>query len=88
MLIFQIKRIISSEKWFNYVVPLFFLEMPKIWVDRTMLNREKKEDGLTCRLPQILRPSLRAFFFFFLMKAQPIATLIAAAITKATGKLR
>ena len=27
-------------------------------------------------------------FFFFLMKAQPIATLIAAAITKATGKLR
>ena len=25
MLIFQIKRIISSEKWFNYVVPFFFL---------------------------------------------------------------
>ena len=24
MLIFQIKRIISSEKWFNYVVTLFF----------------------------------------------------------------
>ena len=24
MLIFQIKRIISSEKWFNYVVPFFF----------------------------------------------------------------
>ena len=22
--IFQIKRIISSEKWFNYVVPFFF----------------------------------------------------------------
>ena len=64
----------------------FFLEMPKIWVYRTMLNGEKKQDGLTCRLPQILRPSLRAFFF--LMKAQPIATLIAATITKATGKLR
>ena len=24
MLVFQIKRIISSEKWFNYVVTLFF----------------------------------------------------------------
>ena len=24
MLIFQIKRIISSEKWFNYVVTFFF----------------------------------------------------------------
>ena len=39
MLIFQIKRIISSEKWFNYVVTF--------WVGRTMLNGEKKEDGLT-----------------------------------------
>ena len=45
MLIFQIKRIISSEKWFNYVVT-FFLKMPKIWVGRTTLNGEKKEDGL------------------------------------------
>ena len=25
MLIFQIKRIISSEKWFSYVVTFFFL---------------------------------------------------------------
>ena len=41
MLIFQIKRIISSEKWFNYVVT-FFLKMPKIWVGRTTLNGEKK----------------------------------------------
>ena len=37
MLIFQIKRIISSEKWFNYVVT-FFLDDAK---------RRKKEDGLT-----------------------------------------
>ena len=44
MLIFQIKRIISSEKWCNYVV--IFLKMPKIWVGWTMVNREKKEDGL------------------------------------------
>ena len=48
MLIFQIKKIISSEKWFNYVVT-FFLKMPKIWVGRTMLNGEKKkEDGQSC----------------------------------------
>ena len=45
MLIFQIKRIISSEKWFNYVVT-FFLKMPKIWVGQTTINREKTEDGL------------------------------------------
>ena len=46
MLSFQIKRIISSEKWFNYIVP-FFLEMPKIWVGWTTLNGDNKEDGLT-----------------------------------------
>ena len=44
-LIFQIKRIISSEKWCNYVV-IFFLKMPKIWVGRTTVNGERKEDGL------------------------------------------
>ena len=50
MLIFQIKRIISSEKWFSYVVTFFFfLKMPKIWVDRTTLNGEKKEDGLKAK---------------------------------------
>ena len=41
MLIFQIKRVISSEKWCNYVVTSFF-ENAKIWVRRTTLNREKK----------------------------------------------
>ena len=46
MLIFQIKRIISSEKWFNYVVPFFFWKMPKMWVGRKTLNGGKKEDGL------------------------------------------
>ena len=47
-LIFQIKRIISSEKWFNYVVTcFFFLKMLKIWVGQTTLKGEKKEDGLT-----------------------------------------
>ena len=45
MLIFQIERIISSEKWFNYAIT-FFLKMPKIWLSQTKLNGEKKEDGL------------------------------------------
>ena len=36
MLIFQIKRIISGEKWFNYVV----------WVGQTTLNGEKKRMAL------------------------------------------
>ena len=50
MLIFQIKRIISSEKWYNYVVTFFFfLKMSKIWVGRTTVNGEKKEDGLMAR---------------------------------------
>ena len=51
MLIFQIKRIISSEKWCNYVVT-FFKKMPKIWVGRTTVNGEKKEDGLMAKLMQ------------------------------------
>ena len=44
-----IKRIIPSEKWFNYVITVyfFFLKMPKIWVGRTTPNGEKREDGLT-----------------------------------------
>ena len=43
MFIFQIKRIISREKWFDYVVTFFFWNyMPKIWVGRTTLNRGKK----------------------------------------------
>ena len=42
MRIFQIKRIISSEKRFNYVVTFFFLKMTKIWVGQTTLNGEKR----------------------------------------------
>ena len=42
MLIFQNKRIISSEKRLNYVVTFFFLKMPKIWVGRTTANGEKR----------------------------------------------
>ena len=52
MLTFQIKRVIASEKLFSYVVTFFFffLKMPKIWVDRTTLNGEKKEDGLKAKI--------------------------------------
>ena len=46
MFIFQVKRLISSEKWFNSVVSFFFSEMLKIWAGQTTLDREKKEDGL------------------------------------------
>ena len=65
MLIFQIKRIISSEKWFNYVVT-FFLKMPKIWVGRTTLNGEKKEDGLTYKTGRAnLKVDQRILFIIF-----------------------
>ena len=65
MFIFQIKRIISSEKWFNYVVTFLFLKMPKIWVDPTTLNGEKNEDGL--RHVQLLASQ------FMCLSVQPVA---------------
>lgn len=34
ILIFQIKRIISSEEWFNYFVPFFFFKMQKLGLVR------------------------------------------------------
>ena len=37
MLIFQIKRILSSEKWCNYFVPFFFFENVK--------NLGRSDDG-------------------------------------------
>ena len=47
MRIFQIKRIISSEKWFNHVViTFFFWKMTKLWVGRTTLNEGKKRMAL------------------------------------------
>ena len=41
MLICQIKRIISSKKWFNYVFPFFFFENGSVG-----LYGDDKEDGL------------------------------------------
>ena len=48
MFIFQIKRIIVSKKWCNYVVTFFFCENAKNLgsMGRTTVNGEKKEDGL------------------------------------------
>ena len=47
MLIFQINRIISSEKWCNYVVTVFFyLEKAKNLGRSEDGKRRKKEDGL------------------------------------------
>ena len=37
--LFQVKNGLTTSL-------LFFLKMPKIWVGRTTLNGEKKEDGL------------------------------------------
>ena len=45
MLIFQIRRIISNEKWFNYIVTLFF-ENAKNLGRSDDAKRRKKEDGL------------------------------------------
>ena len=48
MIIFQMKTIISIKNGVNTSLLFFFLflKMPKIWVGRTTVNGEKKEDGL------------------------------------------
>ena len=45
MLIFQIKRIISSEKWCNYIVSFFFCENAKNLGRTDDGKQKKKEDG-------------------------------------------
>ena len=59
MRIFQIKRIISSEKWLNYVVT-FFLENDKNLSRSDDAKRRKKEDGLIERftffIPRLIFP--------------------------------
>ena len=42
MLIFQIKRIISSEKWFNYVVTFFFENAKNLGRSDDAKRRRKK----------------------------------------------
>ena len=41
--LFQVKNGLTTLLHFFF----FFLTIPKIWVGRTTLNGEKKEDGLT-----------------------------------------
>ena len=59
MFIYQIKRIISSEKWLNY---FFFLKIPKIWVGRATLNGEKNAGMvLQTNVQKILKSGSRCF---------------------------
>ena len=46
MFIFQIKRIISSEKWFNYVVTLFLEYAKNLGRSDDAKQKEKKGDRL------------------------------------------
>ena len=45
MLIFQIKRISSTEKWFNYLVPFFFVNAKNLGRLDDAKTDKKKEDG-------------------------------------------
>ena len=50
VLIFQIKRIISSEKWFKYVITSFFYffkNVKNLGRSDDAKRRKKKEDGLS-----------------------------------------
>ena len=49
--LFQVKNGLTPSLLFFFL----FLKMPKIWVGRTTLNREKKEDGLKLRQLNRLR---------------------------------
>ena len=57
MLIFRIKRIVSSEKWFNYVVTFFFFENAKN-VGRSDEAKRRKKRGWPsnneCKVPSVL----------------------------------
>ena len=56
-------RIISSEKWFIYVVTFyFFLENAKNLVGRTTVNGEKKEDGVSVQRWRFPEQQLSANF--------------------------
>ena len=58
MLIFQIKRIISSEKWFNYLVTFFLFLFGNAKIlgrsDDAKRRKKKKEDGLSKETLEIL----------------------------------
>ena len=59
----RIKRIISSEKWFNYVVTFFFFENDKNLGQSDDVKREKKRGWpnrqilITVFIPRLIFPS-------------------------------
>ena len=57
MFIFQIKKIISSEKWLNYVVTFFFFENTKNLGRSDDAKRRKKGMPLQTNVQKILSGS-------------------------------
>ena len=47
---FRLKELFQVKNGSTTSLLFFFLTMPKIWVGRTTLNGEKKEDGLLNRV--------------------------------------
>ena len=69
MLIFQIKKIISSEKWFSYVVTFFFfLENAKQLGRSDDAKRRKKEDGLKAKTLALPEPDHKDLVQIWLIK--------------------
>ena len=56
MLIFQIKRIISSKKWYNYVVTFFFENAQNLGRSDDGKRREKKRMALAKKKKSNLQP--------------------------------
>ena len=60
--LFQVKNGLTT----SLLLLLFFLKIPKIWVGRTTLNGEKKEDGLTYKTGRAnLKVDQRILFIIF-----------------------
>ena len=69
MLIFQIKKIISSEKWFSYVVTFFcFFENAKQLGRSDDAKRRKKEDGLKAKTLALPEPDHKDLVQIWLIK--------------------
>ena len=46
---FRLKELFQVKNGITTSLRFLFLKMPKIWVGRTTVNGEKKEDGLMAR---------------------------------------
>ena len=68
MLIFQIKRIISSEKWVNYLVTIFFfLKMPKDDGKRRKKKRMASLWNIGLGQLELETKTMETIFFFLKM---------------------